>query len=711
MNLFLDSVLRSDVCGIERGADYILQYFEQIDGDSKWKYLIDKCNEENLNINNTYNFSRIDDLIIPYDKNSIYLENWDIRTISDDMNAFLWKFKEMSKINGFTKCWNSIIMFHLMFGKRMLESEITRHFYCYLSLFMKEPFFEQGSGAIVLGDECVDASVSLRVKLYIRAIWEEMTGKIEGNMCFEIYYFLFLNPQKNTSELKTMKGPFMSCALCKSTEGVACGWISKDLTAFFAKKMPKFNRDITTYTRVIDDIAKQRIALRKNGLILLEKRLTKLIDAEVNYSNVSDVSTLWFIEALSGILRSDYANTALKSVKKSRENKFFRDGNLLGEQLFKEWYQFLTHYVDKLPETGEQFILDQISNLTTRSNGLNDMVGEGDERIENPNVYNFKIDAGIGSEHILNWKLSDKAMTFRKLLENPKLLFDYRLIRDSLTRYDPGRLFARYVAARLVRMVYGVHLWRFMSESFVKDLHQYIADMRYSSDFGGQQFPISTLGIDTGRYFTEFAEYLYVTGNVGDWTRILLSDFSDFDQTQVFENFRIYQIEALKSTIRDKAIELEKKRYEVLENRTPLDNLLLNWTTMNDAKFKVYLSNVKDENGEIPFEIIETGWVLSGEFATLATNTITNLTFMKSVIKRMGLIEVDLSGGKSKLSDYMAFLNFKLQGDDSIAVLPPKKIGLSIEDLEIIEHAFLDNLLFVAESAGMVISIDRKSVV
>lgn len=711
MDQYIDAVLSGDSERIVEQSDRILQIFNSIDKQEKWKYLIEnRISEEQLRIKNIKrnriseikSITSLESLLIKtYDPDSIYLEPWDLRLLGTKKASFDYKFKDMSKINGFTKAWNSIIMFGMIFQERFFESRITRYFTDYLKLFSDEPFYEQEDGGVIIQPYCYDASVSLRTKLFIRSVWEEMTNKIEESVIYETFIFLFQNPQRHTTDLKNMKGPLLSCSMTKSTSGISCAWTDSSLSAFVAKKMPLVNRDITTFLRLDKngDVTLQKDKMVEAGMPSVAAKYWDLVSRPVTYESASDFSTLWFLEAVSGIMRSNYPNTVKKSIGDT--DPTFAENNLMKNHYFDIWYRFLSSYVEKIPDNQEQFVLECISDLTTRSNGLNKTIIIDGEEVANPAVHSFHIDVGVGREHIINWAINDKAMTFRKLLEDPDELFDfYRMVR-SLTADDPGRLFARVVPARLIRMVYGVPIWRFLTERFVRDMVNWFSDQKYPDVLSGKkQYPISTLAIDTGRYMTEMGPYLYYTGNYQLWVRILLADMSAFDQSQAFKNWRWYAIAALKKVINDFNSVLETKRYNILGGKHPLEYLLANWETLAEAQFRLFTSSAE-------FELITADWTLSGEFATMVTNTSASYAYVLAVMDQLKIEEIVLSNGTFKLSDYIEFQSFKLQGDDQIAVLPPKMIGIDLEDQLVIEENFMRVLDEVAKSGHLNISVNK----
>ena len=697
MDQYIDAILTGDSGRIVEQSDCILQIFNSIERDNKWKYLILNKVESSKKY-----FKNIDQILIKnYDKDSKYLEPWDLRTIGLNKANFDYKFKDMARINGFTKCWNSIIMFGLIFGKKYFESEVTKMFTQYLELFPAEPFYEQSDGGIILQPYCYDASVSLRVKLFIRCIWEEMTGKLESDILFETFNFLFQNPQKHTTDLKNMKAPFLSCAYTSSNTGESCAWTDSTLTSFIAKKMPIVNRDITTMLRLnIDgDLEKKRDEMTEKGMPKLAQKFYKMMSDKVDYKGMSDFSTYWFLEAVSGIMRSNYPKTVLESVDETDPS--FAPDNKMKYHYFDIWYKFFTSYVETIPDKEEQYVLECISDLTTRSNGLNQKIVIDGELVDNPDAFVFKIDVGLHGKKEISWAINDKAMTFRVLLADPNELFDYYRMVKSLSPDDPGRLFARYVPARLVRMVYGVPIWRFLTERFVREMVNWLAKQTYPEAMSGKKmYPISTLAIDTGRYMTEMGPYLYYTGNFQLWVRILLADMSAFDQSQAFKNWRLYAIEALKKVMIDCASVLETKRYKILGGRHPLEYLLGNWETLEHAMFRLYLSL-----GESV--LIEADWTLSGEFATMVTNTSASWAYVKAVMDELEVREIVVNGKKCSLIDFIKFEQFKLQGDDQIAILPPVDLNLSLEDQLLVEMEFMKLLEDVASSGHLKISVNK----
>lgn len=691
-------------------ADEMLKTFESVEKDKKWRFLIDQFTIHKQNNNNfdllptKYRLRSLNSITVPYDETSQYLEPWNLLTIPTT-KKFIYASKagEMNRINGFTKSWNSIMMFYYIFGTCMLESLTTQYIISYLGLFSEEPYYEQGDGSVILKVSCYDAAVSLRIKLYIRTIWEEMTGKLDPQIAFETFVFLFQNPQKNTSELKNMKGPLLSCSLSRSAKGKMCQWTDSSLSTFKVTDMPKINPDSTTADRLTVEVDEGLSLMRENGMPTVAAKYQKLISEEVNYNSASDFSTLWFLEALTGIMRSNYAITALKSISEARGSGLvYRENNKMAGFYTKLWYEFFSGYVDTLPEDENKFVLDCMSDLTTRSNGLNDFITVDGDLIPNPDVHSADVNVGINESKHISWKFNDKAMTFRKLLENPKNLFDYDKMINSLTYDNPGRLFARYVPARAVRMVYGVPFFRFLAERFTREAVTFLADKRHPNFFESKDlYPISTLAIDTGRYLTEFGQYLRLTGNPQMKKWILLADFSNFDQTQSFVNWRAYAIEALKQVMKDRSSVLQKFAYDVLGGRTPLDYVLGNWETLRDAVFSVYTA--KRDPTKLP-----TGWTLSGENATLVINTMANYAFVLAMIDEMKVTNITLSDGTSKsLSDVITIESFKLQGDDQISVLSPGLLSMNRDDKLIIETAFLAMIHMVAESGGLVISINK----
>lgn len=692
MNQFIRAILTGDVEGIVGNADSILQVFENIEKERKWSYL-----KEHRVSDFNFGMRTIDNVIVKHDPTSKYLEPWNINTI-ENKSTFDYISKPMLIMNSYTKCWNTIIMFHLMFGRRFLDSKITQHFTAYLSLFSREPFIENGDGSIIIDDLCLDASVTLRTKLYIRCVWEEMTDKLDCDLLFEIYSFLFISPQKNTSALKTMKGPLLSVAMTRSTDGFLAAWTNEKLDEFVMKPV-EYAYDEPTYLRLKKEVDIQLKEMEKSNLKLLAARFRKLVHDDITVKNVGEFSTLWFVEALSGIMRSSYSHTALASIEEAMSKKYVREGNLMSKYIYELWYQFFSGYITDIPDTQEEFVLELMTDLTTRSDGLNDKLNIDGVEVDNPERGKVFIDLGEGKGAI--WKFKDKTMTFRYLLADPKSLFDFDRMQKSLTDADPGRLFARYVPARDVRMVYGVPLFRFNTERFTRPCVQFLSKIKYpDAIFGKEQTPTSTLAIDTGRYLTEMGHYLYLTGHPELRQLILLADYSNFDQTQTFDNFRVHMIKAAEQVRSDFAEELKKKEYDILGGKNIMDYIIGNWVSLRDAKFRVYTSRSK-------YLIMPTGWTLSGENATLVINTMTNMAVVRVVIDIVSVAKIQLSDGEHDFIEFIDFESFKLQGDDQIAILKRFPDGMSNQDTLKVQNMFLDILNTVTESGGLAISVNK----
>jgi len=613
-------------------------------------------------------------------------------------------YSKMSQINGYIKCWNVMIMFHIMFGERMLQSNITRVFVWYLKLLGSEPFIDHADGNIELN--CDDASVTLRVKLYIRCIWEEMNGKLEIDVLNESFEYLFMNPQRNTIAMKDFKAVLINCAFTKSVSGSILSWTDASLTSFILSDPPSVNKDTSTYIRHIAEIRESLNIMKQLGLVYLARRLNLLLGEDINYESVSDYSTFWFLEALSGYMRSNFTNMAKNSIIKASANRFPRPNNLIKQHLYKLWFEVLDDWVKQMPDTQEEYVLEMYSDLTTKSNGLNDFIYEGGkwvetedgnvdnvggERIPNPMVTSVPIlDDSTGGKPVhLNWKFTDKAMTFRK---HTKELLDRDRMMNSLTYDDPGRFFERVVPARKKRKVYGVPIYRFLTERHVRSGTTYLSKILYEGEH------TSTLAIDTGRYMTEMGKYLFETAHPERNTKTLLADFGSFDETQCFEEFRAVQIKAAQDVHKLHETELQSYKFELLQGRDPLENLIDNWSTMVPGVFKVYTTSRR-------YVLLSTGWLLSGEFSTLLSNTISNMAFMRTVLDYLSVTASGLNDGLM-LSDYIHVMNYKLQGDDQISVVEYRK-PLTIEQMTIIEDEFIKLLYLVAGSAGLDLSKNK----
>jgi chorismate-pyruvate lyase len=695
---FKESILSGDDLGIVTYADEVLEIFNNINKDEKWKYLRIVSTENKIEyiVEKKYQFfNKISDLVKPYDSKSIYLEPWDLSKLRKSIQfaEFERKYGDMAVINGLNRPWVTLIMFYFMFGVKMLQSRITQIFLQYLDLFTAEPFNEIGNGAIIRDPLMDDAAVTLRVKLYIRTIWEEMTGKLDPIIALETFIFLFKNPQVNTLKIKDMKGTALQCSMAASTRGLIASWVDEGLSAFELKAAPKVNPDLSTWLRLEDTVRAELTQMAKEAnMPTVAKRYLDMVSEPISYEGASDFSTFWFLEALSGIMRNDYAGTAEESIKSAREDKKFQPTNLMAGEYYNIWYSFLSKWMDELPESQEELLLEVISDLTTRSNGLNDTIMIDGELISNPDVYVVEIDVGIdGHPHVISWKFNDKAMTFRR---SPIDMFDFDKMVNSLTFNDPGRLFARYVPARKVRMVYGVSIYRFISERYTRPLVDYLSKILYNNQ------PTSTLSIDTGRYFTDMGKYLFITGNLNTSERILLADFSAFDQTQVYENWRSIMVLAAKQVRLDFAHKLDKYKFDLLGGKTILDYLIANWESLDDAVFRINRGggNISD---------LETGWLLSGENGTLVINTTANMSFVRAFIAILPVTPVTLDGGLVvNLGDYYSVESYKLQGDDQISVIP-LKIKVTLENQIILETALLDLLASVAKSGGLKISVNK----
>jgi len=702
---FIESIISGDYESVLLNSDSALDEFSAIDKFKRWRFLLDRWEEWKFKPDYEHipkhmvNFTMIDQIIKPYDKDSKYLEPFDYDTIPpDEMSKFDYNFKVCSVINGFLRAWNSIILMYFMFRDKMMRSFTTQYFCHYLALFPKEPFYEDGDGNIIIkGSGCRDVAVTLRVKLFIRTIWEEMTDKLKPDLCTELFIFEFQNPQVNTLEIKNMKAKVLSCAMTKSNTGNLCAWRDESLTSFIAKPMPIVNKDITTYIRLKDDVDEGLKSMREKGLPVLANSLEKLISAKVDSKSVGFFSAAWFIEALSGFLRSPFAPMAIGSMEDAREDNIYRPESKLRPHYQKFWYKFLTNYVDKIPDTEDEFVLDAYSNLTTRSNGLNDYIKVGEKEVPNPLVVSFEVDVGVDTTKLRTWKLSDKATLFRY---DPFVLYDYDNMISTLTPDNPGRLFMRHVPARKTRMVYGIPIQRFLSEAFVRDMVNWLADQRYSSDGISEGNPICTSMIDVGRYLTDMGPFLRITGNPDMDMMIMLSDFDAYDQTEDFLNFRLAAISALEQVMTDLSSVLEKKRYNILGGRHPLEYLKANWETLGNAYFRVYTSLSKSEEHACAF-------LYSGENATYVTNTTANWAFVTAWIEEMTIKTFDYKDVTYRISDIFMVDRFKLQGDDQIAVI---RLKSKLEDVNLraeAQRVLIDLAVEVAKSGNLRISPNK----
>jgi hypothetical protein len=705
MQEFIEAIKVGDDLKILDNADSALDEFNETDKSVKWKFLCSKMKQSNVNntLEDRYKIKNLEELLVTYDVNSEFLEPFDLTTIpSKEKSIFEHRFKEQSPINGFTRAWNSIMIFYYMFQDKLLASPLTQFFCNYLDLFHDEPFHERPDGGIFINPGCIDAAVSLRVKLYIRTVWEEMTGKLDTEVAMELFFFLFKNPQRNTLRMKNMKSKWLACAFTMSTTGHYCKWSSTELDSFTYEEMPLINLDMTTFSRLKTDLAETAEELKEAGCGTILKRFQFLTRAEVNNENVGMFSTYWFLEAVSGYLRSSYAKVALKSMAESKGRNSFKPGNLMAKEYYSLWYDFLSSYVKDIPDREEHFILNAYNTLTTRSNGLNDTLGlDPEDQRPNPDVHKFDIEAPDGSN--ISWKVTDKALTFRI---DPKALFDYYKMVRSLTLEDMGRLFTRYVPARNARLVYGMPIYRFLAEQFTPYLVTFISKIKYNpvGVDATKATPVSTVAIDTGRYMTEMGPYLYSTGNPSNGTMILLSDFDAFDTTQMYDNWRTYAVAAAKQILVDYESELAGKKYEVLGGRNPIEYLIGNWETLNGAVFRVYTSAKT-------YEPVSTNWEFSGEFSTLVTNTLVNLSFVRAFIAELTVRTFVFEGEKYLLSDFIRVENFKLQGDDQISMIKfleeNKYRTGNPHFVAAIQTAVISLVNEVAGTGGLVISVKK----
>lgn len=695
MKQFMEAVLRGDDWSILSLADEALDYFNLIDVSMKWRFLIDRQNEyikSGSYVNTIKDFSITwDSLLIKYDVKSEFLEPFDLRLIPLEHKAtFDHRFKDQSPINGYTRAWNSIMIFYHMFGERMINSAVTQIFIAYLKLHNSEPFMEHGNGTVTLL-KTYDASISLRVKLYIRTIWEEMTDKIPSDIITETFWFLFKNPQRNTLKLKNMKAKWLSCAFTRSTKGKMCQWADKSLVRFNSVDMPLINKDITTYLRLKDDLMDDEKDMMESGLQLLSARLKKMSGETVNSKSVGDLSTYWFIEALSGFLRSSIAVISTTQIAAAMGRTIYKEGNLMEGYYYDNWSKFMTYYVDKIPDTEEEFALNTYTTLTTRSNGMNDFIRVNGEYVNNPDTFSFNIDYN-GRKMI--WNVKDKALTFRT---NPKRFFDYDTMINTLTNDDPGRPFTRYVPARNARLIYGMPLIRFVSEAFTPDLVDWLADQSYNGH------PISTIAIDTGRYLTEMGTFLYYTGNPSEDVFILLSDFDQFDQSQNYANWRAIAVKACEKIIEDLGPQLAGKKFDLLGGRSPIEYLLGNWTTLHEAVFRIYTARAT-------FVDVITDWEFSGEFSTLVTNTMVNYSFVTAFIDQMSVTKFSFDGIDYNLGDVFFVDQFKLQGDDQISLIrtvAKKAIFENVKFMFEAQSSLKQLAVDVAATGNLIISLKK----
>jgi len=228
-----------------------------------------------------------------------------------------------------------------------------------------------------------------------------------------------------------------------------------------------------------------------------------------------------------------------------------------------------------------------------------------------------------------------------------------------------------------------------LCEWYVRDLNKWIVD----SHFGGET--VSTAEIATGSYMSDMGDYLLYSGQ-GDYI-MLLTDFSNYDQTQISVMYRASMIRAARRA----GAERDMVKYKYIKMKSgemidPIELIARYWTRLADAWFEV--DGVK----------YNAHHLFSGEYGTRNINDMVNLAFLDAV--REELNKTFFKG--EIMAKYIELVKFKVQGDDQISIFRKTPLYLELDISE--QREFLDTfttlLSDVAKGSNLEVSKIKSSV-
>jgi len=361
-------------------------------------------------------------------RDSVYMRPWRLDSFGASEEEQILKMKIVNdtiQINGFGNFWNNIAKVIAMFPKSQ-DCIILQKYKSYLKLFDCEPFYELPDGKVKIHEKCFDLMVTYRSMLTMRCIWEIYSRDFRDvDAIIEIHDFLFFDPQYNSSELKTMKTPFVLSAASIPNSGFMLKW-NQGLRDFDLKPIVR-NQSIEIRMLYSEKVAEASKKLRENNLPKTLNWLSSLINGKCDGDNMlASLSFLVFVEALVGYIRMDTGNIFRIAQEKIKNVKI--EGAKVPEYLEEKFFQFFLRV--RIPATIEEYSEQMITSLTTRSAGLN--ADYGSEVTVNLHGRDEKI------------KFKDKLGTF---LSDPDR-FSPGNFEDYLTEENPARVGWRSVPAR-----------------------------------------------------------------------------------------------------------------------------------------------------------------------------------------------------------------------------------------------------------------------
>jgi hypothetical protein len=611
--------------------------------------------------------SSFDRLFVPWDRKSLFLEPVKLSTVPvADRPHAEWLISAISVANGFQRIWNTFLVVLMSVGGSITTCPILHGFKWYLQQFGSEPFLEKANGSVVLlGD---DMSVVLRTRLTTNCLWwwgQENKVPLRP-VIEELWRFMFMNPMKATDQLKKWKSVFIQTAFAKPSGGERFVWDKSLSSTKIERITPKSKHEEYLLLLRAAERDENEKAMRDAGLDLVADMLVGFGTARLNEDNMSAYSFAVFLEALSGYMRTDFGNQFRQEVDETNANPPAEDFvPPFSDDLIAVWDDFFTNHF-RLPGKHE---LErwQMTELTNRSCGL--------PRDEIPNIATV---VKLGTKALrLEWALNSKR---EYGLYKPQELYKEQILVDSLTHEHPGRVFIRCVPARRTRKVLGGTTHRHVVEVVIaRQLQSYLGNHMTAGS------PTTTLEIDSGRYFTDFAEYFYNCGT-GDLLTLLI-DFDTYDETEKFRNVRQWMLVSLK-----KAQHLFKSEaYAMFGRFDPLAALYYHWSTLYKAVYKLdgVSPNMKEEDKYLILDQL-----LSGEFNTLNVNNMTHIAYQRFYMRHI----------VSALP--LRMHRTSLQGDDEITLFSPgdffdqsSKVQAEMAGklLEIVSKSASANLLAVAD--------------
>jgi hypothetical protein len=655
----------------QAGDDWLLA-LNSIPKDQKWQTL------KQLPIR-SWTFLKPNELYTDYDPKSLFLEPVRRDSVTGtDRDRLEWLIKSSSPANGFTRLWNTLF---IIIGscRDVAKSPILAGLKWYLGTFPTEPFIEGRSGNIEVKVD--DAAVVLRVRLTLNALWIwGQDNKVPHRpILTEVWRWLFVNPMARTAKMKKMKAALVQSAFACPSGGVIATW-NENLSSVTPTVVQPANMsgphrhgdklyDCHVLLARKKEIDEALTAMMEEGLTLTATAMRELLRAPITKENMSLYSIFTFIEAMTGFMHDDFAESFKQTVaeqaeKDAPENPPYKA--FLDQVLDEFWAEFK----HPLKHDLQGYIVHE---MTTRSSGM--QVSRLPEL--RPTV---TLD---GRTIQLAWRPNSKVEYMMAL---PGAVFDEKILRASYTPEEPGRVFRRNVPARATRKVAGGTVQNHASEIIIAGPMQEFLER---TKLGGTTITPLAPGQTVGKFLPDHRAWFYHS-SIGD-RMIALLDFSNYDESERFANVRKPMIDNLDKWIAHYDVADRNGGYKLFGDLTPLQALRVHWNKVHNAYYAV-------EGGFEDPVLLKLDQMLSGERLTLIINTLVHMAFQRFyllILAHKGLpFGFDLSS---------------IQGDDEITLfklLEPFRNG-SVEERALFANALAMLVEQAADANGLTISASK----